>query len=96
MAFWGKKYLHRHVLGGNPVFDPIVDGIVNSCYVKFHILIPKDPLTKVMMVIFINGGIWIGKVIYKNIKIYLLNQFVDNQIHKLDRLKPIKYFDKNF
>ena len=44
------------------------------------------------MVIFINGGIWMGKVIYKNLKIYLLNQFIDNQIHKLDRLKPIKYF----
>lgn len=79
---------------GNPILDPLVNKIINSIYVKLHILIPKDPLVKCAMIILINGGVMILKKIYKLVKIYYLNNFVSQEVHKLERTKPIKYFDK--
>lgn len=93
----GKKYLENLDIiaaSGNTSFlDPMVIKILNNIYLKFHILIPKDPIVKGLMIIFINGGLYILKKIYNYVKINYLNNFVYQKVHKLDRKRCIKNFD---
>mgnify|MGYP003967768301 CR=1 FL=1 len=78
----------------NPIVDAFVDNFLNNFYLKFHILIPKDPFIKAAMIIGINFGIWIGKYIFKQIKMNYLNQIITQEKSRLYLKKEDKFFEK--